>query len=221
LIREEVRAVNQEDARRSARRAFAPAAVLCVLLTAGCAGQRQMTDLWRDPSFTSGPVRNVLVVALRRDPVRRRMWEDAFVKELGGRGVTATPSYQLYPAAVPDTQDVIEAVRSKGCDAVLVSIRLPDEATTTYVPASVTRQMITTQGYYGAFHTHWRDVLNPGHTEADEVIRVETDLWGGGRLIWSGTLRTLESVGKLSAHSAVSKDIAPVLEAHGMIPGRK
>ena len=82
----------QVGIRRRTWGAVAPVALLALAVTAGCAAQSEMTNLWKDPSFTSGPMRNVLVVALRKDPVRRRMWEDAFVDELGARGLSATPS---------------------------------------------------------------------------------------------------------------------------------
>lgn len=199
-------------------------AILALMITSGCAGQSDMTDIWKDPSFNSGPIHNVLVVALRKDLVRRRMWEDAFVRELGARGVTATSSYQLYGAAPPDTQEVIDAVRKNGYDAVLVSIRLPNQTTSTYVPGTVTRQSVTTQDYFGFFHTYWEDVQNPGHTETDEIALVQTDIWATGptgRIIWSGTLRTLESVSNPTTQTVVSRNIIPALEEQGLIPKKK
>jgi hypothetical protein len=195
-----------------------------IMTTAGCAAQSEMTDLWKDPSFTSGPIHKVLVVALRKDPVRRRMWEDAFASQLGARGLTATSSYQLFPGASPDSQEVIEAVRDDGYDAVLVSVRLPDQTTSTYVPGMVRRESVTVQDFYGTFHAYWRDVQDPGHTETDEIRRFQTDVWAtgaSGRLIWSGTLRTLESVSNRTIEAAVSKDIIPLLEKQALIPKKR
>jgi hypothetical protein len=201
--------------------AVAYIASLALMTTTGCAMQSEMVDLWKDPSFTSGPVRHVLVVALRKDPVRRRMWEDAFANELGARGLTATSSYQLFPEAPPDTQEVIEAVRRNDCDAVLVSTRLPDQTASTYVPGTARRELVTTRDFYGSFHTYWREVQDPGYTETDEIRQFQTDVWTtgrGGHLIWSGTLRTLESVSNRTIEAAVSRDIVPVLEKQGVIP---
>src|SRR5687768_1332862 len=113
----------------TSRRTLAGIGMAMVVGVLGCAAQSEMTDLWKDPSFGSSPVRNVLVVGVRKDPVRRRIWEDAFATELRARGVTATSSYTLTPDAVPDTQQVIDAIRDNGYDAVLVSIRQPSEAT--------------------------------------------------------------------------------------------
>jgi hypothetical protein len=209
---------------RPTRGAVAFVALLALMTAAGCAAQSEMTDLWRDPSFTSGPMHNVLIVALRKDPVRRRLWEDAFAKQLGARGVAATSSYQLFQGGLPDTQQVIEAVQKNGYDAVLVSIRLPNQTTRTFVPGAVRREAVTTQDFYGGFHSYWRDVQDPGHTETDEIRQVQTEIWAtgdSGRLIWSSTLRTLESVSNRTMETAVSKDILPVLERQGLIPKKK
>jgi hypothetical protein len=192
--------------------------------TAGCAAQSEMTDVWRNPSFTSGPIHKVLVVALRKDAVRRRMWEDAFASELVARGLTAASSYQLFPDAAPDSQEVIQAVRRSGYDAVLVSVRLPDQTTSTYVPGVVRRESVTVQDFYGTFHAYWRDVQDPGHTETDAISRFQTEVWAaGGRehLIWSGTLRTLESVNDHTIEAAVSRNIVPAMAKQGLVPRKK
>ena len=209
---------------RRIRGAFAPVALVALAITAGCAAQSEMTNLWRDPSFTSGPVHNVLIVALRKDPVRRRMWEDAFVNELASRGLTATSSYQLFQEGPPDTLEVIEAVRKNGYDAVLTSIRLPNETVSTYVPGTVRRETVTGRDFYGSFHSYWRDVQEPGHTETDEIRAFQTDVWAtgsSGHLISSTTLRTLESVSNRTIETAVSRHIIPVLVEQGLVPKKK
>jgi hypothetical protein len=198
----------------------------CALLVsaglAGCASQSVMTKLWKDPSFVSGPVHNVFVVGIRKDPVRRRIVEDAFVNALRARGVTATSSYSLFPGASPDTQQVIEAVQKNGYDAVLASVRLPDETTSRYIPGTIRREQVTSQDYYGRFHSYWVNVQDPGYTETDKIMQIQTDVWaitnGSGRLVWSGTLRTLESPNNRNVNATVSKDIMPQLEKEGVVP---
>src|SRR5262245_19108203 len=71
-----------------------------------CAPGTQLVDMWRDPTALSQPIRKMLVVTFRRDPASRRIWEDGFVTQLEKRGVTATPSYDLFQQGVPDTVDI-------------------------------------------------------------------------------------------------------------------
>jgi len=42
----------------------------------------------------------IFIVAVRRDPIRRRVWEDVFAEELAKHGVNAVQSYRLFPQAV-------------------------------------------------------------------------------------------------------------------------
>jgi hypothetical protein len=205
---------------------MAAVALLALASASGCAVQSEMTNVWRDPTMTAGSVHNVLVVAIRKDPVRRRNWEDAFVEELALRGVSATPSYRRFAGALPDTDQVLEAVRKDGFDAVLTSSRLPDEATSHFVPGQVREEQVYSPDYYGyrRFHSYWVSVQDPGYTETDTIIQLRTDLWStardGGHLVWSGTLRALESVTGRTVKKSVTDEIVPQMEKQGAIPRR-
>jgi hypothetical protein len=209
---------------RQLRGGISAVALLVAVLAAGCAVNSEVINVWHDASLPAGSIHNLLVVAIRKDPVRRRAWEDAFVTGLAARGVTATSSYRLYPDAPPDTEQVIEAVRKNGYGAVLTSIRLPNEATSTYIPGTVRQQRVSSEDYYGRFHSYWVTVQDPGYTETDNIIQVQTDVWvvtpGGGRLVSSNTLRTLESMTGRTVDKAVSREILPELERQGMVPAR-
>src|SRR5262249_58579450 len=98
-----------------ARSLMTSAALAGLASLAGCAAS-QLGNMWRDESFHTSGMKNVLVVAMRNDVVRRHLWEDSFVHGLEGYGVEATQSYKLFANAVPDTQQVIEAVRRDGYD---------------------------------------------------------------------------------------------------------
>jgi hypothetical protein len=197
-------------------------ALVALTLVGGCAANSEMTDTWRDPSLAPGTVRNVLVVGVRKDPVRRRMWEDAFTKALTARGVTATASYVLYPDAPPDTQQVIETVRKRGCDAVLISMRLQDDSSSQYVPGSMRPEQVTSWDRFGRFHSYWVTVQQPGYTETSTIIQLQTDLWttsgASGQLAWSGTLRTLDAINNDSVDRAVNHNIMPEMEKEGVVP---
>lgn len=194
------------------------------LAVSGCAAQSEMAEVWHEPTLAPNTMHRVLVVAIRKDPIRRRVWEDALAAELTARGIAATPSYQSFADAPPDTEQVIAAVRSQGYDAVMTSVRLADDVTTTYVPGVVRSEPYTSRDYYGGFHRHWMQIREPGYTETDTVIRVRTDVWettsAPGRLVWSGTLRTREAATSGNIERAARREIAPALEAERMIPRR-
>ncbi len=85
----------------------------------GCGSSTSLVNMWRDPAFTRGPMNNMLVIAIKKDPIRRRLWEDRFAADMTLRGVTVTPSYRLFPDAIPDTLQVVETVRAHKFDGVL------------------------------------------------------------------------------------------------------
>jgi hypothetical protein len=183
------------------------ALVVLAPLLAGCGGGAQMTNMWKDPTFSQGPMQHVYVVAVRNDPVRRRMWEDAFVNELSRRGVKAEPSYQAFPDALPDTQQVVTRIQEKGYDGVLVSRRLP------------TQKVLSP--WTQVYRTYYQEVTVPGYTEVDRIVRIEVDLWttkAPGRLVWSGTTELMNPSSGNHVREEVTEKIVPELAKLGLVP---
>jgi hypothetical protein len=88
---------------------------ICVVLFIVSCGGTQLTNLWKDPSYNGPPLKKLMVIAFRRDPVNRRMWEDAVVNAIGQQKSTASvvPSYQLFPNDVPPPDSVKEMVATR------------------------------------------------------------------------------------------------------------
>jgi hypothetical protein len=188
----------------------------------GCSGSgTQLVNMWRDPTASATPLHRVLVVAVRNDPVKRRIWEDGFVAGLAKHGVEATPSYQLFPNAVPDTDAVVGAVREHNFDGVLVTHRLPTTTQQTYVPGYSRLEPVWVRSrWYGTYHAYWQEVHEPGYVETDQVVRNQVDVWNtadDGRLIWSGTTESINPGSSAEVNSAITKLIVPELLAQGVI----
>ena len=140
-----------------------PRAVLLALLLAaplsGCAST-QVGNMWKDDSYQAPTFKNMLVIAVRTDQTRRRMWEDNLALGLQKYGVKVQMSYRLWPTAIPDTAAVIEAVRRDAFDGVLISHR-DDVQSEQWVPGYTKREAVTTQSWSGAYYTYWTDVEVP------------------------------------------------------------
>ena len=135
---------------------FAPA------LLGGCS-QSQMTQMWKDPSYNDGPMKKVFAIAVRKDPVRRRIWEDAFVEELKTHGVAGVPSYSMFPSEAPDSLQVSDSVGKEGFDGVAISVRLPDSTQDTYVAGYTTTEPVTVyRPFLHGYATYWRRRAGPG-----------------------------------------------------------
>ncbi len=122
------------------------AAVCCILLTvASCGGHTRLTETWRDPDYTSGPVSNILVIGVTDNERVRRVFERKFVKALEAAGAEAHSSYAvLHISGKLKKEDVLAAVKKTGADAVLItSLVNVDQTEVFYRPPPV--------GYYDAY----------------------------------------------------------------------
>ncbi|HLX12497.1 MAG TPA: hypothetical protein VKS81_06770, partial [Bacteroidota bacterium] len=151
--------------------------IALIALVPGCTSTR-LTNMWSDPVFAGPPFGKVLVIAMRNNAARRRIWEDAFALDLGTHGVAVTPSYRIFPDNPPDTTQIADAVLKNGFDGILVSHRLPGETETDYIPGYVTK---TAQTVYDStaqrFFTHYERVEHPGYVDSERVARTSTDVW--------------------------------------------
>ena len=196
----------------------------CLALIAGCTSSERV-DIWSDPSYQSPALTKVLVISTGKNPVKRRIWEDAFSVELAKHNVAATPSYRLFPDAVPDTDQVIQSVQTNSFDGVLVTRWLPSETTTQYVQGYISREPDTR--YYrsnGRFVTYYRNVAHAGYADSQKVdIRV-IDVWAtknDGQMIWSGTSRTPEPNSVQAVRPEIVKLVLTELTQQRIVPSER
>jgi hypothetical protein len=200
------------------------AVLACIDL--GCTST-SLTNMWKDPSYQNAPMTNMLVISVNKDPLRRRLWEDALVAELSTHNVVVTPSYRLFPNALPDTQQTIATIREKKFDAVLVVKRLPTEISTHYVKGySTAEPRIKYDRWTKTYYTVYRNVETEGYSDTDRVVRHEVNVWAtkdlwttqeGGRMIWTGTGETLDPTSREAVRSEVVDAIVPELVRQGII----
>ena len=165
-----------------------------LLVGAGCASTT-LTNVWRDPTYSGGPLRSVLVMGISEETSTRRIFEDEFSAKLQAVGVTAIPSYTLIPQDGPAEPVVLDAAIAKaGAQGVLVT-RLPRiERRTNYGPGYYGPgyyRAVPAAGYYrnfyGYYSSAWARYSPPQPYEYD-VVALETNLWSPkqGELVWSG-----------------------------------
>ena len=205
--------------RTPTRSAPTTALALALTLLAGdsVAGPK-VENFWKDPAWTGPPLTNVYVVALRPSPERRRWWEDGFVAGLARYHVRATASYKKYRDAPPDTQQVIEEVRANGYDGVLVSERLPDASTQT---TTTTTQVVSEKRSFTSNYSTLQSEVQESRTFENTIRSVQVQVWatgGGGRLLWTGTLRSDKDVNYDRVLKVTSVELANRLSKDGVLP---
>jgi hypothetical protein len=168
----------------------------CLLaLMAGCASS-ELVDKWSDSSFQGPTLKKMLVISVSQNSKQRRSWEDAFGVELATHNVAGTPSYRVFPDAVPDTTQVMQIIRSDGFDGVLVIRRLPPETTTQYKPGYTTSEK--NMRYYphtDKLMTYYATIHHDAYIDTEKVDIRSIDVWAtqnDGQMIWSATSETPE-----------------------------
>src|SRR5688572_188903 len=189
------------------------------LLISGCSSSNQtgLVNMWRD-RYQNQPMSKLLIVGFQKDLAARRNWEDPFAEELRKQGVTAVPSYTLFPGDLPDTQQVVEAVGRDGYDGVVMTRPLSSTVEIKWVPGYV-REVPSLQyaTWSSVYHDYHRGVYEPDSVETHVLARYETDLWSTreqGRLVWTGTT---EPISAQQVSQEISARIVPELKAQGLL----
>ena len=114
-------------------------AVVTLVVSACAATTLDMT--WRDPAYRGRPFAKLLVVGATDDAANRRLYEDALVGALKGRGVDAVASHTLIPRESDVRRDKIaEAVKASGADGMIATRLIGVETRTTQMPGQATGQ---------------------------------------------------------------------------------
>jgi len=159
----------------------------------GCASS-SLVDKWHDPGYHAAPLGKMLVIAIRKNAIQRRIWEDAFASELEKCAAAATPSYTLFPDAPPDTDHVIAAVQANGFDGILVILRLPSEKDFQCIHGNISSEQDRRYNFYWQrYWSYYREIEHSGYLDSQTVAISAIDVattGNNGRLIWGATSRT-------------------------------
>jgi hypothetical protein len=190
----------------------------------GCASSG-LVNVWMDPQYAENPMMNILVVAMKPDVARRRLWEDAFADALRQRGVTTTPSYQLFPNELPDTNGIIAAVRENNYDGCIVTVRLPSETLTQDVPGYTTDSLVVRYNpWSNLYYSYYQQVYTPGYTETQTIVRHKIEVWSTtrkGALVWTATSEVLDPTSRKADSQRIIEGVVEDLVKHGVIPAKK
>lgn len=190
------------------------AVAIALALGVGCSGARtSVTQVWQAPAPVTVPMKSVIVFGARMDEANRRSLEDAFVAELGKRGVQAMPSYAVFQGPPPDQEHARAKVNELGLEGILVMTLKNVSERATFVPSYAGSFW---SAYYGP---GWWG--GPGYVVTDEIVTFESTLWdtrAEDKLVWAALAKTTNpSTGKSYVASLV-KAVLPRLEDTRFIP---
>jgi hypothetical protein len=167
--------------------------LLFFALLAGCSTANPIVSEWRNPAYSSGAFRRVLVGALGEDTSLRRNFEDEFVAQLRAAGVDATPSYQIFPDNEKiDEARLKEAAKKANMDAVLLARLIQAEEKTQYGPGYFP---YTSFGIFGSnVGASWHGLGGAPSVYRYKEYVSETTLHDVNKndVVWTATIKTTE-----------------------------
>ena len=179
---------------------------------------------WRNPAYTGGSFKNILVLAVNGQASRRADFEDAMSATLGGGEVKAVQSYVFLarPDATPiDPANLREIVQSQHFDAILVERLTKYKKTQTYVEGDAVAlppELVTFYGYYAAVTPV---VYTPGYLQTDTKAQLETNLYStsaeDGQLAWTGTSTIVDPRSPAAVIKSVVKLVSEQLQKQNLI----
>jgi hypothetical protein len=197
--------------------------LLCGFALAGCSPPSTVAERWRDPSWSGPAIKSMLVMVVRKDPVRRRQWEDAFSADLRKRGVAATPSYHTFPDSVPNEDALQQAMKDSAFEGILLARNTGVQQSQSEIPpttASVPGQ-VHWSTFYGTYITAYHTVYVPGYSESDRIVTNEVTIWDArkdGQMVWSASTASTNPTDAKALRQQVTNLIVPALKKDGIVP---
>jgi len=201
-------------------------AVVCslLILLQSCSSFA-LEEVWNDPSYHKLSLNKVLIFAINKDSVQRKIWEDAFVDEFTKHGVNAASSYLLFPDALSDANKVVETVQAKGFDGILVTRLLQKKTELPSLenyatPEQLSRLNLFQKGY----DVYYYNLQNREYNESQSTNRRAIDVWvinNEQRLIWSATSNSPERNSVEAVQNDITDLVIPELARNAIIKSRK
>lgn len=159
---------------------------------AASAQSAQIKSAWKNSTHEGHP-QKIMVLGVAKDQANRKVFEDAFVRELKARGADAIPSYTVLPDGKQNDPVVIaEKIGEQGSDAVLVTRLVGKEHAQIYVPGTIFQPHIYYDTWVDYFGYGYQALFMPDAIADDEQALLETNVYDAAHknMIWSSTSET-------------------------------
>jgi len=172
------------------------AAFAALALLAGCATS-QLVSQQTNPDYVGKSFKSVMVVAVTKDDLIRRTFEDRMVALLAKRGVKGIPAYAAVGSrGQVEEADLRQAVARSGAEGVLVTRVTRVDRSSGTVPGATVMVGVGYGSFYGYYSTVWQTVnVSPTKITGPSWTVSETRLFDArnGALAWTGVMDTREN----------------------------
>ena len=169
--------------------------LLLMMFLSACVPSQRIVNSWISPEAASrGPYKSIFVIVLSQSTGTSFSVEDRVASLLASRGQQAVVSSSVFPPNVSISENftreqMAEAIKKTGCDAVFVIALLDVKVEEYYQPGSAYYPM--NYGMYGSYYGYYRHyypmVYSPGYYTSDRTYYIESNFYDLEQdlLLWS------------------------------------
>jgi len=167
------------------------------LLTLSCASSMQLTDNWRNSTYTGPAYKKIMVVAMTKQDDMRQSIEDEFAKQLRSRGVEAATCYECIPDPDKVTREELAKVsQGMGIEAYLIVRVIGAGTEVQSYQAHSTSPMASSTGTDSMMTMQWFGP-EPSMSKRSQVATLESRLYDGKTMgiVWRSTVDAVNPSG--------------------------
>lgn len=196
-------------------------ALLVAFLALTACASTSLSNSWKNPQYTGGPIGKVLVVGISTQTSVRRIFEDTFSEALRAAGVEALASYTLIAedGQIPEAR-LKAAVEQSGVQGVLITRMVGRESQISVTPVPMPPPYYGGRRYYyGYYPSAWDGYYEPVSVQQFITLISETVLYSRDdpQPAWSGITRTAEPEDVRKATEDFAKVVIGALRKEGLI----
>ena len=199
---------------------------VCALAWFGCA-TTAFQSTWKSPDAKPLQLgdRKVVAVFVSRDPLLRRVAEDAMAREITARGAVGVAAYTfLSDSEVRDREAAQAKAASLGFAAAAVMRVVGRETQYRHEPpAMIVWARPPYRRIWGDYWGWgWGTVWAPGYLREERIVKVETLVYSleDDQLVWAGVSRTLEPLRIESFIAELAVAVSEEMARAGLIADR-
>ncbi len=191
------------------------------LLLTACAST-QISDGWKDQSYSGPVLKQIMVIAIVKDTVEKRIFEDEFTGQLQNAGINAVSSYKYLSGNTMKApkEEIVKAIEKTGADGVVVVKLKTIDKKDQYVPPNIDWVPgASYYGYYGYYGTSWDAIYTPSVNVTDKYVTLQSRLFAveGAKLIWAADTVTKNPEQIRKSVRAVGSKVAGKLKSSGFV----
>ncbi|MFH2219323.1 MAG: hypothetical protein ABII68_06660 [Pseudomonadota bacterium] len=202
-------------------------AVLFLLFSVTACTPTKLVDARKDPSYTGGPMKSVMVLGITESPNSRKMFEEAFSKEFRVEGVEAIGSLDAIPRDVKldkdnldSHKDIIKAAASKlGIQTVFITHLVGVEEKEQYHPPMYDPFVTGPGGFNRPGYYAYHATYTPEYTTQQQYVALESNLYEveTEKLIWTASSGTVDPKSVSELINTLCKAVMKDLRKNGLI----